>query len=181
MHTRISAYRCTHLIFLLVSTVCFGTKTEQKLRPTLQIATEKRWYTFSNPLPQNNTLLLWYTTITIRSHNPLHLKQLTLQWQPVHPAFTLTPVITQASLYYNKGNRGFIPVEDQFISHGTWNADTHTLIFPVNRKLIGVQAFHIVLHCTANMIPTLSRGSLQYIDAYPPITTPIKNNSKFLS
>lgn len=120
-------------------------------------STTSTWceFPFNNKLikTQNEKLAL-IELITLRNKQPLRLKNLKLKWngEPIDNIF--------ASLYKKKESKDqLIPIEENLICDGVWNPKAQQLIFKINKKIISLNKFYLVLRFPNAIEDKLKKGS----------------------
>lgn len=109
----------------------------------LSLSATTTWKDFSSqqPFPLFLKNWAWIGLITLKSIKPLKLEELLLQWkgkkiEKLH-----------AALYSKKETeKMLIPIEDNLICDGFWNQEKQQLIFPINKKIIAVNKYYLVLN-----------------------------------
>jgi hypothetical protein len=114
------------------------------LSTILSLSTTPTWKDFTCAHQQFPLFLknwAWIGLITLKSIKPLKLEELQLQWQgkkieKLH-----------AALYSKKETEKLlIPIEDNLVCDGFWNQEKQQLIFPINKKIIAVNKYYLVLN-----------------------------------
>lgn len=121
----------------------FSTTTTWKdftLAPSTQHYSPKRW--------------VWTGLITLKSTQPINLEELQLQWKGdkiknLH-----------AALYHKKEtDKQLIPIQDNLICDGHWNPTTQHLVFVIDKKIIAVNKYYLVLNFSEADAEKIKHGS----------------------
>lgn len=122
----------------------------------LSLSSTTTWqeFTFSPSITAlNEKKFAWIGLLTLKSIEPLKLKELHLQWvgdkiNNLH-----------ASLYNKKDTiNELIPIEENLICDGTWNETNQELIFFLNKKVVAVNKYYLVLNFPSDDASKLKHG-----------------------
>lgn len=145
----------TRLPILVALTIT--TAAAQTSLPTfLSLSTSTTWKDFTlnriNNKPQKRWV--WAGTVTIKSKKPITISNVTLQWcgdniQKLH-----------ATLYHKKDTEHqLIPIQENMLCDGEWNPKTQQLMFPMNKKIVAVNHYYLVLSFPEKDIEKIKHGS----------------------
>ena len=130
----------------------------QAIEPSLfSLSTTATWQEFSlkNQSPTSAThKWAWIGLITLKSKEPLTLERLTLQWNGKKIKKM------SASLYQKKKEKDptLIPIQDNLVCDGIWNPAQQQLTFFLNKKVVAVNKYYLVLNYPVKVEDTVKHG-----------------------
>jgi len=148
---------CDNLLILIFFLVYFPMLKCLTSLPPYTFSTTPTWYEypFSTTLigTQNEKLAL-IELITLRNKSPLKLKKLKLQWRGER----IDNIY--ASLYQKKEYKNhLIPIEENLICDGIWNSKAQQIIFEINKKIVSLNKFYLVLRFPYKLEAKLKKGN----------------------
>ncbi len=122
---------------------------------SLSASTTWRDYTLAPSINHfNPNRWVWTGMITLKSTQPVNLQELQLKWLGEEIA-TL-----QASLYKKKESEyQLIPIQENLVCDGQWNAKTQNLTFFVDKKIVAVNKYYLVLNFAEKDVQKIKHGS----------------------
>jgi hypothetical protein len=141
---------------------------------TLEVTPVRVWQEFANRHKASEQRVVLFCKLDIYRHGmPIRLKQLTLKWRAdkpeTHPPTNLMPI-----LYQPKYKKVFNPTSHAALADGQWDARTQTINFHLHAKIMGRHQFYVVLLASNKDLARLVNGRFIYTDAYPLVTTAVK-------
>lgn len=131
------------------------------------LRTTTTWYeyTLSNSTSHSldNGKLALTEQITLRNKQPIHLKKLKLKWngEQINDIY--------ASLYTKKESQDeLVPIEENLICDGFWNQGKQQLIFDINKKLVSLNKFYLVLRFPDQIEEKLKKGNFSVLEKLNP-------------
>ena len=110
------------------------------LAPSTQHDRQKRW--------------VWTGMITLKSTQPVNLQELQLKW--VGKKITNL----QASLYQKKEtDKQLIPIQENLVCDGLWNPKTQHLTFMLDKKIVAVNTYYLVLNFSEKDASKIKQGT----------------------
>ncbi len=96
----------------------------------------------------------WACSLTLRSKQPIKLTTLTLKWQGL-------PLTHLAASLYQKKERehSVIPIEQNLVCEGKWNAQQQQLVFTLDEKIVAVNKYHLLLSFPNKLEHRVKSGS----------------------
>jgi hypothetical protein len=136
------------------------TNTSLKMNPLnklLSLSTTNTWKEFS-VAPQLSKFkeekLAWTWSLKLRTKQALKLKEINLQWIGDHIDKLY------ASLYQKRETDPvLIPIEENWVCDGTWNAKNQKILFKLDEKLVAVNNYYLVLSFPQKIEPKLKKGT----------------------
>lgn len=124
-------------LFSLSATVTWKDFT---LSPSVDQFCPKRW--------------VWTGMITLKSKEPVNLQELHLQWRGEKIEKL------QASLYQKKDtDRHLIPIQENLVCDGRWNAKKQNLTFFLDKKIIATNKYYLFLSFSEKDAPRVKHGA----------------------
>ncbi len=97
---------------------------------------------------------VWTGMITLKSTQPVNLQELQLQWLGDKIAKL------QASLYQKKETEHqLIPIQENLVCDGQWDAEKQHLTFFLDKKIVAVNKYYLVLNFAEKDALTIKQGS----------------------
>jgi hypothetical protein len=116
--------------------------------------TWKEFCLYTPPPNLRHETRAWTGFVTLKSKEPLKLTTLVLQWQG-EKVWKLA-----ASLYQKKErHKELIPIQENWICDGHWDAHAQQLRFTMNEKLVAVNQYHLVLNFPKHAKHKIRKGS----------------------
>jgi hypothetical protein len=135
-----------HIIILLLTLLplsrCFATAPKTYDTHLFSLCSTPTWreYALENKkIRFNKEKWAWTESFILKSKKPFQFTTLTLEWKG-KKIDTLA-----ASLYQKKEREVLLPIQQNLISQGNWNAEKQQLIFTLNEKVVAVNKYHLML------------------------------------
>jgi hypothetical protein len=110
--------------------------------------------------PSRSEKWAWTCSLRFRSTKPVLLNHLILQWRGKKIKSL------SASLYEKKAtDQAVIPIQDNFICDGCWDNDTQQMHFDVNKKIIAVNCFSLLLSFSKVYEQIIKGGNFEVVKA----------------
>ena len=81
----------------------------------------------------------WTESFILKSKKPFQFTTLVLEWKGKKID------ALAASLYHKKEREILVPIQQNLISQGCWNAEKQQLEFTLNEKVVAVNKYHLML------------------------------------
>ena len=127
------------------------------------LSTTTTWYeyTLSNTSSYslNKDKLALTEQITLRNKQPILLKKLKLKWngEKINGIY--------ASLYTKKEYQDeLVPIEENLLCDGFWNQGKQQIIFDINKKLVSLNKFYLVLRFPDQIEEKLKNGNFSILE-----------------
>lgn len=163
-------------IFLLLFT---GTTAAIQHDLLFSLTSSSTWREFKAPLaqriankPHEKHILI--SEINLKSNDTTFVEGLTARW---HGA-TVGKMV--ASLYSKKltDHKAPVPIDENLICDGTWNAKTKEFVFPVNKKLVASDTYYLMLHVPKKFEAKLKMGSFEITQQEKPTLLGFRGKSR---
>ncbi len=132
-------------------------ETSLNLPMLFSLSSTTTWMDF--PLAQtihryNNKQCAWTSLITLKSTQPINLQKLQLQWTGAKINRL------QASLYQKKDtDQALIPIQENLVCDGLWNKKTQYLTFFLDKKIVAVNKYYLVLNFAVKDTQKIKHGT----------------------
>ncbi|MFC1894965.1 hypothetical protein ACFLYH_03385, partial [Candidatus Dependentiae bacterium] len=144
---------------------------------SLSLITTQTFYEFFQSTQElNNQNWAWIVLITVKSKNKIKLKKLNLQW---NGDFLDTSNIS-ASLYKKKHTQKLLtPIQKNFICDGHWNKKNQEITFELNKKIIAIDKYYLLLNYPKTLKSQIKSGSF-VTTSFTTTKTTFQNNKESL-
>ena len=131
------------LFVALLPVTLFSTPLEKKydtnLFSLLSTPTWREYALDNKKIHFNKEKWAWTLSFILKSKKPFQFTTLVLEWKG-KKLDTLA-----ASLYQKKEHASLVPIQQNLISQGNWNAEKQQLVFTLNEKVVAVNKYHLML------------------------------------
>ena len=142
----------------------------QQIAHLFSLSATSTWREYPLNIPKINLQKekwAWTCSLTFKSKWPVKLTQLKLQWKG-NKIEQLS-----AGLYQKKErDRAVIPIEENLIGQGVWNATDQQLVFNLDEKVVAVNKYYLMLSFPKKLESNIKKGrfvisSTQLAHLYP--------------